>query len=93
MATIGGVMTAPVITGLADELLVEAVRRMHEHGVGSVVVVKDRVPTGIVTERDVLGVADSGRLDELQAGDVMTTPAETDDTGWGPAIRSDPHGP
>ncbi len=79
MATIGSVMTAPVITGLGDEPLVQAIRRMHEHRVGSVVVVKDRVPVGIVTERDVLGVADSGRLDELRVGDVMTTPAETID--------------
>ena len=72
-------MTAPVVTGLADEPLVRAIRRMHEHRVGSVVVVKDRVPVGIVTERDVLAVADSGRLDELRVGDVMTTPAEAID--------------
>ena len=72
-------MTAPVVTGLADEPLVRAIRRMHEHRVGSVVVVKDLVPVGIVTERDVLAVADSARLDELQVGDVMTAPAETID--------------
>ncbi len=75
-------MTAPVVTGLADELLVQAIRRMHEHRVGSVVVVKDRVPVGIVTERDVLGVADSGRIDELLVGDVMTTPPETIDESF-----------
>ncbi len=77
MSTIASVMTAPVVTGLADEPLAEAIRRMHQHRVGSVVVVKDGIPAGIVTERDVLGVADSGRLGELAVGDVMTAPAAT----------------
>ena len=76
MSTIASVMTAPVIIGRAEEPLVAAIRRMHRHRVGSVVVVKDGIPVGIVTERDVLGVADSGRLEELAVGEVMSAPAE-----------------
>lgn len=77
MPTIGEVMSAPPITAVPEEPLVNAIGRMHEYRVGSVVVVKDCVPVGIVTERDVLGVADSGRLDELVVEEVMTAPAET----------------
>lgn len=72
-------MTAPVITAAADEPLVQAICTMREHRVSSVVVVKDRVPVGIVTERDVLEVAASGQLDELRVSDVMTAPPETID--------------
>jgi citrate synthase len=83
MLTIGEVMTAPAITALAEEPLVDAIARMHDHRVGSVVVVKDRVPVGIVTERDVLGVADSGRLGQLRVCDVMTAPAESIEESFG----------
>lgn len=79
MNEIRTVMTAPVVTGLSTDPLAEAIRRMHEHRVGSVVVVDGTAPIGIVTERDVLGVADSPHLSDLLVAEVMTAPAETID--------------
>lgn len=79
MALIREVMTSPVVTGLSSEPLVEIARRMHQHRVGSVVIVKDHAPAGIVTERDVLGQAASGQLATVTAGEVMSAPVETID--------------
>jgi len=79
MKPIRNIMTAPVVTSRVDAPLTEAIRNMHEHRVGSVVVVEDDLPMGIVTERDVLRVADSPRLGDLRVVDTMTAPAETID--------------
>ncbi len=79
MALIREVMTSPVVTGLSSEPLVEIARRMHQHRVGSVVIVKGRMPAGIVTEHDVLGQVASGQLATVTAGEVMSAPVETID--------------
>lgn len=72
-------MTAPVVTSHVGAPLTEAIRSMHEHRVGSVVVVDDDRPVGIVTERDVLRVADASDIGGLRVADTMTAPAETID--------------
>ncbi len=78
MTTVESIMTAPPIAAGSSEPLTEAVRRMHEHRIGSVVVLKEQHPVGIVTERDVLRVAAThGDLAGLSVQDAMTTPVDT----------------
>ena len=61
-----------------DEPLADVVQRMHDHRVGSVVVVDGAHPVGIVTERDVLRlVAAATHLGRPPVGDVMTDPVDT----------------
>jgi len=62
--------------------------KMDQHRVGSVVIVEDRRPVGIVTDRDLtLKVLARGRSgEELTAGDVMTRNLVTAPAGAGPNI-------
>jgi CBS domain-containing protein len=57
----------------------DVVRRMEEHDVGSVVVVEDGRPVGIVTDRDLVLRVLRVRLDpaEVPVTRVMTSPLET----------------
>ena len=50
--TVAELMSTPVVTGSPDETLAEAAGRMREKRVGSVVVVQDEKPVGILTERE-----------------------------------------
>jgi len=54
--------------------LLEAMRLLVQHNIGSVVVAEDRVVQGILTERDVLRLAakDPTEMTSLKAEDVMT---------------------
>jgi citrate synthase len=70
-------MTTPAITGRADERLDELIRRMHEHRVGSVIVLDGSRPVGIVTERDVLRYAAENIDLDAAASEVMTAPLDT----------------
>src|SRR6266699_447860 len=58
--TVAELMSAPVVTGSPDETLAEAAGRMREKRVGSVVVVQDDKPVGILTERDMIRIAAAG---------------------------------
>ncbi|MEO6570299.1 MAG: CBS domain-containing protein, partial [Ilumatobacteraceae bacterium] len=84
MNAIDSLMTSPAVTALPDEPLDAAVRRMHDHRVGSVVVVDGRRVAGIVTERDVLRVTADGSGPRL-VRDTMSTPADSIATGTDPA--------
>jgi CBS domain-containing protein len=57
---IGGVMRVRLVTAEPDETAADAIRRMLETNVGSVVVCEGTVPVGIFTERDVLRLAGAG---------------------------------
>ena len=48
------VMTRNVCTARKDESLLNAARKMLECGVGSIIIVENGKPVGIVTERDIL---------------------------------------
>jgi citrate synthase len=86
MSSIEAIMTSPALTATAREPLAEAVRRMHDHRVGSVVVVEGARPMGIVTERDVLRVsAERPGLNGVTVGQAMTAPADTIDCTLDPA--------
>ena len=54
--------------------LVDAMRLLVEHNIGSVVVAEEREVKGILTERDVLRTTarDSSGLDSMKAEDIMT---------------------
>lgn len=76
-------MSAPVITGAPEESLVEAVKRMHECRVGSIVVTDGHAPVGILTERDVLAIAGQpGGVDGRRVGDAMTSPPDVVDADF-----------
>ena len=80
MSNVANIMSAPVVTGTADEPLVDAVTRMHDRRVGSLVITGQDGPLGILTERDVLAaVGQSGGIDGRRVRDAMTVPADTVD--------------
>src|SRR5919106_888706 len=58
--TVSALMSTPVVTATPDETLAEAAGRMREKRVGSVVVVQDDKPVGILTERDMIRIAAAG---------------------------------
>jgi citrate synthase len=58
--TVADLMSAPVITATPEETLAKAAGRMREKRVGSVVVVQDEKPVGILTERDMIRIAAAG---------------------------------
>lgn len=73
------IMTREVCTGRPDETILSAAKKMLEFGVGSVVVVEDRKPVGIVTEKDVLEkvVAKNRTPSEVMLRDIMSYPIIT----------------
>ncbi|HWJ32015.1 MAG TPA: CBS domain-containing protein [Gaiellaceae bacterium] len=57
---IGGVMRTKLVTARPEESAAEAIRRMLESGIGSVIVIDEHQPVGMFTERDVLRLAGDG---------------------------------
>ncbi|WP_254536117.1 CBS domain-containing protein [Halomarina litorea] len=76
-------MTSPAETVSPETAVATAARRMHDATVGSLVVVEDDAPVGIVTEGDIVGlVADGADPTATVVRDVMRSPvttAEADD--------------
>lgn len=69
-----------VVGGSPDETVSVIVKRMHQHGIGSVIILdNERKPLGILTERDVLNkiVAMDKNPKTTLAKEVMTSPIET----------------
>ena len=58
--TVADLMSAPVVTAVPGESVADAAERMRRKRVGSVVVVDDDKPVGILTERDLVRVAAAG---------------------------------
>ena len=79
MTSIATLMTSPPVTATATEPLHTAVRRMHDHRVGSVVVVEGNTAVGIVTERDVLRASANGDTPGIGVATVMSAPVDTVD--------------
>jgi citrate synthase len=72
------IMSSPVVTAEPSETVAEVAGRMGEAKVGSVVVVDDKRPLGILTERDLVRVAASGA--EPRNSKVSEWMTETPDT-------------
>lgn len=74
---IGEICNREVVVAHRDTRLVEAARLMREHHVGSLVVVverlSERVPVGIITDRDIVVAVVAKELDPraLTVGDVI----------------------
>ena len=66
--TVQDIMSAPVMTASSSEPVADAAARMVEAGVGSVVIVEDGRPVGILTERDLVRVPAAG----LDAGSPVS---------------------
>jgi citrate synthase len=58
--TVAEVMSSPPVTAVPSETIAEAAARMVERRVGSVIVVDDTRPIGILTERDLVRFGASG---------------------------------
>ncbi|PSP82905.1 signal transduction protein [Halobacteriales archaeon QS_6_64_34] len=73
------IMSTDVITVGADATLADATTRLLDAGVGSVMVVEDGEPVGILTESDILQAArETGRaLGEIEVRDVGHRPVVT----------------
>lgn len=62
-----------VVTAAPDESVLDAVRRLMEHGIGAVVVTEGAELRGILSERDVLRLTSEGAdLSSLPVRDAMT---------------------
>jgi CBS domain-containing protein len=53
-------MRVKLVTAKPDDATAAAIRKMLEHGIGSIVVCEESVPVGIFTERDVMRLAGEG---------------------------------
>lgn len=73
------VMTSDVKTARPDDSLREIIQKMVKFHIGSIVVVQDSRPVGIITERDVLVQLSQMAmdLDVTRAKDIMSTPVLT----------------
>lgn len=79
--TIHELMSSTVETITPDTTAVEVAERLHSEGIGSMVVMRDGEPVGIVTESDMVRLlADKQDADELTASDCMSAPVITIDT-------------
>lgn len=72
-------MVAEVLVAGPDENVAQAAKLMSERGVGSIIVVKNGVPIGIITERDVLTKVVALNLvpARVRIGRVMSSPLIT----------------
>ena len=75
---VGSVMRTKLVTATREETAADAIRKMLDAGIGSVVVVEDNRAVGIFTERDVLRLAGEGadferaRLAQAMTRDPLT---------------------
>jgi len=68
------VMQTPARTITPESAVVDAARRLHDEGIGSLVVERDGDCVGIITESDIVAVtAAEGDTRELTVADVMAT--------------------
>jgi CBS domain-containing protein len=73
------IMRYDVKTARPDSSVIDVVESMNRFGIGSIIVVRDRRPVGIITEGDVLRECVERCRDPsiCKAKDVMTTPIVT----------------
>jgi len=76
------IMTEDLITVDADAPLMQAMKKMVEKNIGSVIVSRGDRPVGIVTERDILkDFCVNPRSGESRIADIMSSPLITIDAG------------
>ncbi len=79
--TVGSITRDPVSSVLLSTHVFDVAKIMVEQNVGSVVVVRDSEPLGIITERDIIErvVLPNKKINELVAQQIMTAPLLTID--------------
>ena len=79
MVYVTELMRSDVKTIRPDANVREVVEKMNRFGIGSIIVVQERRPVGIITERDILQKVVERCLDPnlCKAKDIMTTPTVT----------------
>ena len=72
-------MTPSYVQVSADETVTQAAKEMKKSGATEAIVVRDGIPLGIVTERDILYkvVAAGTNPSTMRVKDIMTSPIET----------------
>jgi CBS domain-containing protein len=80
--TVGSITRDPVSSVLLSTHVSDVARIMVEQNVGSVVVVRDYEPLGIITERDIIEriVLANKNINEIVAQEIMTAPLLTIDS-------------
>ncbi|MEM1985671.1 MAG: CBS domain-containing protein [Nitrososphaeria archaeon] len=80
--TVRQVMNSPVITGKPNETVRDIAKKMTANEVGSIVIVENGKPVGMVTDGDIIDRVISKGLnpDEVKAKDIMSTPILTVDS-------------
>ena len=83
MVLVRDVMTTDIVTIDVGNSLQEAVVKLLEHGVGSVIVLKDGEPAGLITETDALtAAARTGKpLSSIPLGPLCERPVVTTSPG------------
>jgi CBS domain-containing protein len=72
------IFTRSVVTAGPEETLAAVALRMQEHNVGTVVVVEDRRPVGIVTDRDLaLALGAQAPVQKVMTQHVLAIPEDT----------------
>jgi len=76
---VGTIMTKRVVVCSPDTSIIEAARKMKDKTISSIVVIIDRKPVGIVTERDFTNKVVSKNLDteSNNVSKIMTSPVIT----------------
>jgi CBS domain-containing protein len=80
--TVGSIVRDPVSAVLLSTHVSDVARIMVEQNVGSVVVIRDYEPLGIITERDIIEriVLANKNINEIVAQEIMTAPLLTIDS-------------
>ena len=85
------VMDEDVVFLEANETVMKAVQTMLEHGVWSLVITREGLPVGVVTERDIIRrcISKGHDPERLKVGDIMSSPLITiePDAPIGEAMR------
>jgi CBS domain-containing protein len=80
MPTVKDLMTKNVVTIDANKTVVEAATLMSEKDIGDLIVMDDKIPVGIVTERDLVRrVLAEGKSADSKVSEVMTRPLKVID--------------
>jgi CBS domain-containing protein len=80
MPTVKDLMTKNVVTIDSNKTVVEAATLMSEKDIGDLIVMDDKIPVGIVTERDLVRrVLAEGKSADSKVSEVMTRPLKVID--------------
>lgn len=73
------VMNSPVITSGPDDTIRQISQKMTENSIGSIIIVENSTPIGMVTDGDIIDrvVSSSLNPDQTKAREIMSTPIYT----------------